>query len=130
MPVQTPIDDQLRQLDWVAGTFGSLAHGLLHPLCSGGCDTERPLTSAYPLRSICRSISGDVEAMVIPRGIALPAFSHGRSSVGRLSPVSFTVNPNSSGVFRDWKICSGMQSYTTSPHTSRAQPRLWRDGPS
>ena len=51
-------------------------------------------------------------------GIALPIF--GREIV----PVSLTVNPNSSGVFRDWKICSGPQSHTTYPHTSRAQPRL------
>jgi hypothetical protein len=51
-------------------------------------------------------------------GIALPIFGL------EIVPVSLTVNPNSSGVFRDWKICSGPQSHTTYPHTSRAQPRL------
>jgi hypothetical protein len=82
-----------------------VGHGVLSPLRSRGGDTEWPCTSAYPARSICRPISGEVEAMVTPRGIAMPTLSHGPPSGGRLPPVSSTVNPNSSGVSWDWKTC-------------------------
>ena len=46
--------------------------------------------------------------MVVPRGIAFPAAAQGPASPGRFAPVASAVNPYSSGMPMDWKMCKAM----------------------
>ena len=85
----------------IAGAFGCVGHGVLFFFGRCGCGAVLPFTKAYPLRSICWAISGDVEAIVVPSGIAFPAISQGPSSTGRFVPVASTVNPYISGILAD-----------------------------
>jgi hypothetical protein len=98
----------LRQLVGVAGALGGADHGSLCEIQTSGSEIVRPLTSANPALSISWSVSGDVEATVVPRGIAFPAAAQGPVSAGRFAPVASAVNPYSPGILMDRKIWTVM----------------------
>jgi hypothetical protein len=92
-PPLVQIHSHLRKLARVAGPFGGVGYGSLSEIGTGGSEIVRALTSANPVLSISWSITGDVEAMVVPRGIALPAAAQGPVSTGRFAPVASVVKP-------------------------------------
>jgi hypothetical protein len=103
---RSPPDGDLCVCHADRGGVGSAGHGLMSALGIRTVDTEWLLTNANPLASIALAISGDVDAIVVPRGMAVPASTHGPSPAGRLAPLGSVVKPYISGVWVDWKIYS------------------------
>jgi hypothetical protein len=104
--------------------FGGFRHGVLL-LRRGGGNVEWPATSANPFRPTCWAIFGEVDAIVVPRGIAFSVHSHGPSLDGRFDPVGSVVNPYNSGFLADSKICGIMyQPPQDKPHGNAREARV------